>query len=96
MRKLVFFSEHLGQREYTHVGSLEKFSRQVSKLDQLVTIQCMPKNNHESSVMLETSLILDGRRQTAMCHSSVDPLLHHMDVKTESQSICGDMLHSKC
>jgi hypothetical protein len=34
---------------------------------------------------LKTSLIFDRQGQTAICHSSEDWLLQHMDVKKESQ-----------
>ncbi len=63
-----------------------KLHGQVSKLDQLVTLQYVAINNHKPSVHITTKLIFDGQGQAAMRHSSEDQLLHHMDKKTEDIS----------
>jgi hypothetical protein len=36
---------------------------------------------------LQTTIIFDGQGQTAMCHSSEDMLLPHMDKETKDKEI---------
>jgi hypothetical protein len=37
--------------------------------------------------MLLTTSIFDVQGQTEICHSSEDELIHHIDIKTESQFV---------
>jgi hypothetical protein len=69
------------------LAHLIKLCRQVSKLDQLVTIQFIAKNNHQPSVHYEITPIFDGKGQTAICHRTEDQLLHHMNVETEDNCV---------
>jgi hypothetical protein len=64
------------------LAHLRKLYKQVSILDQLVTIQEVAINNHELNVLI-TAFILDGQVQTTICHSSEDRLLQYMDKEME-------------
>jgi hypothetical protein len=57
-------------------------SCQFSKLDYFVTVQHVAINNHEPNDH-DTTQIINGQGQTAICHFPKDQLLHHRDKETE-------------